>query len=225
MTDTEVITVLKLLGKGRPLEFITAATSLPISRVQAIADKYGWPDQQKITAAIAGLDQAATRIPVRAAPEPARGARSTNHGPSTAIPPSLVTPAVRRDLAPPPGPTVDELVRACRRSESKRTQALGPKLAELAERVTAALRTERDTAEAKRQRAEEFAAKKAAVDKLAAQLAKAKAELRELKPTGVTEAALDFACEQCGDVFSTSSGRARHITRKHSAPTRKAATA
>lgn len=93
-----------------------------------------------------------------------------------------------------------------RRSEHKRTQALGVKLTELAER---------DTAEAKAKQAEEFTAKKAQVDRLAKQLADARAALRELKPTGVTQAALDFACAECGDLFSTSQGRGMHVFRKH----------
>lgn len=148
------------------------------------------------------------------------------------IPSGLSTPAVRRAISTPPAApatvpgaapaapnglfTVEELVRACRRSESKRTQALGPKLTELADRITAALRGEREAAEAKAKQAEEFTARKAQVDRLTKQLADAKAALSGLKPPpGDTEASLSFACSECGDRFTTSQGRSLHGRRKH----------
>jgi hypothetical protein len=147
------------------------------------------------------------------------------------IPANLSTPAVRRPTPPPAltvvppakepevvqGFTVNALVQACARSEHKRTQALGTKLLELADKATAALRAEREAAEAKAKSAEEFAAKKAAVDKLARQLAAAKAELRGIKPTAerAGDPAGEFACDQCDRVFGSSPGRARHVTRTH----------
>lgn len=224
VTAADTLAVLKLLVAGRSIDFVADATGVDAKLVLKFAETHGWPDKTKLNAAVAQLENgAATAIPVRA-PAPHLVAKTPH--PQTSRP--ATTPAQPRPApgpapggtyngAPPPRPplTVDELVRACRRSESKRTQALGPKLAELADRVTTALRTERETAEAKAKQAEEFAAKKAAVDRLAKQLAEARAALRELKPSGVTEAALDFACEDCGDVFATSSGRARHHTRKH----------
>lgn len=225
-TTTDTLAILKLLVKGRPPSFVAMATDQNETFVEALATQHGWPDRQKLADAIAVLEIDATTaaIPTREEPPPipaglttpavrrGDGPRSTVHRPSTGD----VSKQVSKELASGPPPlTVDEIVRACRRSESKRIQALGTKLAEAADKATTALRAEREVAEAKLKKAEEFAAKKAAVDKLAAQLAKAKAELSALKPSGVTEAALDFACEQCGDVFGTSSGRKRHVTRKH----------
>lgn len=234
-TDTDTLTVLKLLAKGRLPAFVADATGLPIGRVQSIADEHGWPERARISAAVEDLvlDAAAPRIPVRDVPvlsRPAPTRPASTPGAPSPVPggtpngvartPHHVAPDLSNKVdSAPLSPTVDELVRACRRSELKRTQALGPKLTELAEKVTAALRVERETAEAKAKQAEEFAAKKAAVDRLAKKLAEARADLRKLKPSGVTEAALDFACGDCGDVFSTSSGRKRHITRKHTQPT------
>lgn len=194
------------------------------------------------------LDTYAPRIPVRA-PEPSRPSPSPGSGPrpataaggtphhvalaphpqssrpvpqpvtSTPPVPSPAPGGTPNGALDPPGFTVNDLVRACRRSEYKRTQALGPKLTELAEKITAALRAERETAEAKAKQAEAFIAKKAQVDRLAKQLADARAALRELKPTGVTEAALDFACGECGDLFATSQGRGMHTYCKHGAAT------
>lgn len=216
---TDTLTVLKLLAQGRPPAFIAQATGTAIGYVQGIADSHGWPDPDRVQAAVEHLVREASvpRIPVRA-PE---------HHPQTSRP--ALRPATSTPPAPSPAPggtsngapagnglfTVGELVRAAGRSEHKRTQALGVKLSDLAEKITAALRAERDSAEAKAKQAEEFTAKKAHVDRLKKQLADAQAALRELKPSGVTEAALDFACDVCADVFSTSSGRARHVTRKH----------
>ncbi len=134
------------------------------------------------------------------------------------IPSSLSTPAVRRveeaPAPPQPGLSVDNLAQACLRSANKRTQAMGPKLLELAEKARTALRREREAAEAKAKQSEEFAAKKAAVDRLAKQLAAAKAELRKVKPAagGSPDG---FPCEHCDDSFPTSQGRAAHTTRKH----------
>lgn len=67
MTAADTLTVLKLLAKGRPPEFIADATRLPIGYVQSIADKHGWPDGQRVQSAVdnLGLLAAAPRIPVR----------------------------------------------------------------------------------------------------------------------------------------------------------------
>lgn len=126
-------------------------------------------------------------------------------------------PTATPDATPPAGPTVDQLVKACARSDAKRTQALGPKLIELAEKITAALRAERFAAEAKAKQSEEFAAKKAAVDRLAKQLAAAKADLRKVKPAASASAAGggEYSCEDCDQTFSTPQGRGAHGFRAH----------
>jgi hypothetical protein len=137
------------------------------------------------------------------------------------IPANLSTPAVRRGDAPPtlpqPGLSVDGLAQACLRSENKRTQAMGPKLLELAEKARAALRAEHQAAEAKAKQSEELAAKKAAVERLAKQLAAAKAELRKAKPAAATSGggAGEFLCDECGKSFGSPQGRGAHAFRAH----------
>lgn len=219
MKTTDKLTALKLLEKGRPASFIATATGLPEGLIVALADGLGAPvmDRAALRTEIDGLELLMrTALPTRE-PAPLPPTSRPAPKPATSTPPAHApapggTPTngtIRTEL------TVDELVRACRRSEYKRTQALGPKLTELADRITAALRDERQAAEAKAKQAEEFTAKKAQVDRLAKQLADARAQLRELKPAGVTEAALDFACGTCGDLFTTSQGRGLHTRRVH----------
>lgn len=126
--------------------------------------------------------------------------------------------AVPVKAGPPQQPqavTVAQLAAACRRSEYKRTQALGGRLTELADRIRDALRTEREAAEAKAVKAEAFAKAKADVDRLARELKAARAALKGLKPSGVTEAALSFACDECGESFGTAQGRGAHRAHKH----------
>lgn len=215
-TTSDTLTVLKFLAKGRNIDYVAQATGMSTALVLSLGEAHGWPDTVKLGWAVDQLGaEAVDRIPVRA-PDPPRPVAKTPQ-PVAPIPASLSTPAVRNGSTstPPPGPSIEDLVRACRRSESKRTQALGPKLTELEQKITAALRAERDSAEAKAKQAEEFTAKKAHVDRLKKQLADAQAALRQLKPSGVTEAALQFACEECGDLFSTSQGRGMHRRRSH----------
>lgn len=146
--------------------------------------------------------------------------------PVAPIPASLSTPAVRRAISTPAasapaavaGVAPDALlalVRACQRSELKRTQALGVKLAALVEQVTVALRGEREAVEAKAKQAEEQATARAEVARLTKQLAAAKAKLRGSAAAGVDEAAGHLACGHCGDLFASAQGRSTHITRKH----------
>lgn len=203
----KTLAALKMLAAGRPIAYVQATTGMPTANVEAIATANGYPDLDRLaananalTAKLAQRDALPERAPAVVTPLPSR--------PS---PPAAPRPALPVAGGTPPAPSADELVRACRRSEFKRTQALGPKLAELVERITTALRTEREAAEMKTKQAEEIATKKAAVDKLTKQLAAAKAALAAVDPGS----ALEFGCDVCGDSFATSSGRARHTTRKH----------
>ncbi len=129
--------------------------------------------------------------------------------PSAPAPPPTPRPEVG-----PRSPTVEELVRACGRSKRKRTQSLAMQLTTLQAKITDALRDERAATAAKSKQSEEFKAKKATVDALAAQLAAAKAELRGLKPAGTAPTG-EHACGECGDLFGTSQGRSLHARRKH----------
>lgn len=224
-TDTDTLTVIKLLAAGKSPEFVAAATDLAIGYVQDLADEHGWPDLDALAEAAARLSRdAGATLPSRApaslvvarhgvTPQPSRPSPTPGSGPRPASPAPGGTPTVVH------GHTVAELARACSRSGHKRTQVLGPKLTELADKITTALRAERQAAEAKAKASEEFTAKKAAVDALAKQLADAKAALRGLTPSGAAEAAPEHACTQCGALFTTSQGRGLHTTRVHGAAT------
>jgi ABC-type Zn uptake system ZnuABC Zn-binding protein ZnuA len=122
--------------------------------------------------------------------------------------------------------TVDQLVAACARSGSKRTQAIGLKLADLAAKATAELRVERELAEKKRRHKEEIEARRAAVraereaaraevQRLARELAEAKAKLVGRDP------AASYVCEDCGEKFGSPQGRGAHAFRRHGRRTAK----
>lgn len=105
-------------------------------------------------------------------------ARQQTTGVGSASRPVPAPPA----LAPPVNgsaePTIDALVNAAARSTSKRTQALGVKLAALATVVRDRLRDERAAAEAKAREAEVRDAAAAEVAALEAKLAEARAKLK-----------------------------------------------
>lgn len=214
----DVLAVVKLLACGRQVHFVAHATRLTPDQVTQIAGEHGWPDRDRLRSAATELTKTATpgipeRAPTLTHPIPKR----------PAPPPPLPRPAPPAPPAPsaaaptpePPLRVVEDLIRACRRSEHKRTQALGPKLETLADKITTALRSERRAAEANAREAAEFTAHKATVLALGKQLADAKAALRALKPTAVTEGAPQHPCPECGALFTTSQGRALHTVRKH----------
>lgn len=219
-TTAQDITVLKLYANGRPADFIATATQLPINRVQAIATEHGWPDQAKMAEALAELTrEAAPRVPVRE--DDTRTLRVV----ADPIPAAVSTPAVRRDQgttaarptpAPPaaPGPSVDELVRACARSESKRTQARGVKLAALVDDIRAALRAERETAEAKAAREKARAAAVAEVKRLEKALAEARAKAVAAGAPG-GERGGPRPCPECGDQLASPQALGAHRRHKH----------
>lgn len=146
--------------------------------------------------------------------------------------PGLSTPAVRRPTPPPAlavvppvkadaqvaqvaeAPAVDELIRACARSDSKRTQALGVKLADLAEKARAALRTEREAAEAKAARSKEVAAAQAEVKRLEKLLADAKAKAVAAGASGGARGG-PCICPECEQGFSSAQALGAHRSRKH----------
>lgn len=218
MSASDSLTVLKLLAKGRPPTFVAKATGLSEPFVERFATEHGWPDQVKISAAIDNLlgAERTAEIPVRA-PVPSRPAptrpASTPGVPSPAPggTPNGTTSTQRHD---PPAFTVDELARACRRSEHKRTQALGPKLTELAERITTALRAERETAEAKAKRDAERAAALAEIKRLEQALAEARAKATAAgAPGGVRGGAR--TCEICGHELANPQALGAHKRHKH----------
>lgn len=86
--------------------------------------------------------------------------------------------------APTSGPSVDALAAAAERSSSKRTQALGAKLRDLAEVVRTRLTEERQAAERAEQEKAEREAAAAEVERLEARLREARAKLRRPSSRG-----------------------------------------
>lgn len=135
-------------------------------------------------------------------------------------PPAVtVTPAVRLVTPAPTGttntaPSIDELIRACARSEYKRTQALGVKLAETAEKARAALRSEREAAEIKAARSKEIAAARAEVERLEKALAEAKAKAVAAGAPGGARGG-PHNCPECGQQLATGQALGAHRARKH----------
>lgn len=114
------------------------------------------------------------------------------------------------------GPAVDALVNAAARSSSKRTQALGVKLADLAAVVRQRLADEREQAErAEKERAEREAAA-AEVQRLEAQLAEARAKLRPKRQGGGSPVQREkpvagpFHCSHCDRPFVYAKAHAKH---------------
>lgn len=216
MNRPDTLTVLKLLTKGRTPAFVADATRLPLAEVVTVAEAHGWPDRAKLLVVVNDLtlDLGAPDLPVREpTPLPSRPA------------PTAVTTPPRGPVAPVPGGThngataspgftVDELVRACRRSEHKRTQALGVKLTELAERISATLGTERADAEAKARRAAEREASQAEVKRLVKALAEARAKaVAAGAPGGVRGG--ECTCPVCGHQLANPQALGAHKRHKH----------
>lgn len=128
-------------------------------------------------------------------------------------PAPVAAPPVLKPV-PSPAPSIDELIRACARSEYKRTQGLGVKLAELAEKARAALRTEREAAEAKAARSKEVAAAQAEVKRLEKELAAAKAKAVAAGGSGGARGG-PRPCPECGHEFATGQALGAHRAQKH----------
>lgn len=155
--------------------------------------------------------QVASKPPVA----PVAGARSL-----TSVP---AGPSVRSDA-----PSVDALVSAAARSTSKRTQALGVKLHDLAEVVRQRLAEEREAAEKEERAKAEREAAAAEVARLEEQLRAAKAKLRperqggvspvqrETKPRSTRGVDLKLPCRLgCDRIFPNAQGRGAHEKRTH----------
>lgn len=217
MSTADHLAVLKLLVKGRPPAFVAEATGLTQPRVQAIADANGWPNREKLADALTDLmldEMSGQTIPARApdpTPPPSRPALK----PATSTPPAHApVPGGTLNGSTAAAPTVEHLAAACKRSESKRTQALGVKLGDLAGKVTAALRDERLSAEAKAKRAEERTAAQAEVKRLEKALAEARAKaVAAGAPGGIRPGAR--TCEVCGDQLANAQALGAHKRHKH----------
>lgn len=210
MTNTDELTVLKHLAAGRSVPFTATATGLPVPAVNLFATAAGYPDIDRVQARIAELLAAGdTPIPVRA-PEAAPRLR-----------PVPAPPDPQRErahpAATPPAPTLEELVRACRRSEFKRTQSLGVKLAELVEKVTGALVAERESAEVKARRAAEREAAQAEVKRLEKALAAARAKAVAAGAPGGTRGG-ERTCPVCDAGFPSPQALGAHKRHKHGIP-------
>lgn len=218
MKTADKLAILKLLDKGRPPAFIARATDVPEGMIQALADGLGWPalDHQTIHTEIAGLE-----LEMRGA-IPTRQPDTLTSRPA---PRAVATTAPRSPVAPVPGGTlngaparpafaVDELVRACARSGHKRTQGLGVKLAELAEKITAALRAERQAAEAKAKRSEELLAAQAEVKRLTQALSAARAKATAAGAPGGARGG-PHTCPVCEMELANSQALGAHKRHKH----------
>lgn len=203
MTNTDELTALKHLAAGRSIPFTATAAGLDTATVDAYATAAGYPNTVRVKARIAELLAAGdTPIPVRA-PEAAPRLR-----------PVPAPPATRAATPGPSALTVDELVRACRRSEFKRTQSLGVKLTELAEKITAALRAERETAEDKARRAAEREAAQAEVKRLEKALTAARANaVAAGAPGGVRGG--ERICSVCDAHLANGQALGAHKRHKH----------
>lgn len=235
------LAVLKLLAKGRSPQFVSEAVpDLTLGQVEAIAAKYGWPDQQKVQWAVDELtNDSSPRLPKREPGDVALAFTSTPPPPtSRPAPRPASSEATRPASAPagdgprmpatspgsggtqngvmrePPMPTVEELVRACRRSEYKRTQNLGVKLAELADRIVATLREERESSERKALRALEIAAAQAEVKRLEAELAAARAKAVKAGASGGARLG-PTPCPECGAELTSPQALGAHRRHKH----------
>jgi hypothetical protein len=130
--------------------------------------------------------------------------------PRPAAPPAT-RPTATTTSAPP---AIDDLVRACARSEYKRTQTLGVKLADIAEKARTALRAEREAAEAKAARSKEVAAAQAEVKRLEMALAEAKKKAVAAGAPGGARSG-PHNCPECDQGFGSAQALGAHRARKH----------
>lgn len=227
MSTVDTLTILKLLAKGRTPAFVAEAVSVHADTVHRVGREHGWPDESLLLASLQRLTAAAGEtIPTREpAPHPVAKTPQLQMSrpvakpaqPRPALGPAPGGTPNGAPVSPRPELTVDELVRACRRSESKRTQALGPKLAELADRITTALRNERETAEDKARRAAEREAAQAEVKRLEKALAEARAKaVAAGAPGGVRGGARE--CDVCGEHLKNPQALGAHKRHKHGIP-------
>lgn len=216
MNADDTLATVKLLAKGHPVSVVAAAVGAKPAEVSEVGGANGMPDKELLRAAAKRLSaELQDTIPAtELAPFPPASrptARSAHPAPTTG-PASGGT----YNGAPTPRPalTVEELARACKRSEHKRTQALGVKLTELAERITTALRSEREAAEMKAKRSEELAAAQAEVKRLTKALAEAKAKATAAgAPGGVRGGARE--CPECGKQLANPQALGAHKRHTH----------
>lgn len=133
---------------------------------------------------------------------------------ATATPTLASVPAPTTKPAVPPAPSIDELIRACARSDFKRTQALGVKLAQVAEKARAALRAERETAEVKAKRERERTAAVAEIKRLEKALAEARAKATAAGRPGGTRGG-ERICEECGRQLANGQALGAHKRHTH----------
>lgn len=214
MSNTDELTVLKLLGIGRSLAFAATAAGLDLAAVTRFATAAGYPDEAVMKARVEELlSEAQVPIPMRE-PEAAPPVETT---PRVALRPVPSPAPSASSKSTAPAPTLEELVRACRRSEFKRTQSLGVKLADLAEKVTAALHAERESAEDKAQRAAEREAAQAEVKRLEKALAAARAKAVAAGAPGGTRGG-ERTCPVCDAGFPSPQALGAHKRHKHGIP-------
>ena len=214
----KTLAALKMLAAGREIRHVQELTSFTSEEVRAIADANGYPDLDKLAKAVNDLNVSLAQrdaLPTRDHPVP----------PRPSPPPAPARPAEApaaggalnggaRPTPPQDAITVDALARACGRSEHKRTQNLGTKLTELAEKITAALRGEREIAEAKAKRDQERAAALAEIKRLEKALAEARAKATAAgAPGGIRGGAR--TCEVCGDQLANPQALGAHKRHKH----------
>lgn len=134
------------------------------------------------------------------ATSPISPARSATPATATSAGPSRLTAAPE-----PPGPTLDQLVDAGRRSGSQRVNALAEKIAALGGELRGKLAAERAAAEAKRAALVEKETAKREVQRLERLLVEARAKVRGSKPSAakaVSSPRVLQPCPECGHEFA-----------------------
>lgn len=164
--DADKLTILKLLAGGRDADFVAQAVGTSRDDVVLVATAHGYPDVQKMAWAVDVLTKQIDEEHATSGPA-ARANGGLVARPGTRPAPVPARPGERPGE---PTPTVAALIAQGNKSERAATRRLAEKVADLLERLDAAVRVE----QAERREAAERAAAEA---KVRSEIARLEAEL------------------------------------------------
>jgi hypothetical protein len=171
-------TVLKLLARGRAPDWVADATGRTPAAVREIGQKYGWPDKDKMLAALAAAGESdVARIPA-APPSPARPS-----DPGTTGLDGGATQHPDPGQPSPPAGRLELMLARCAKHDTAAVRTARNSVLSACTRLEQALQNAETRDRDKQHRDAEKAAAKARIDSLKRQLREAQQQLRGDRPT------------------------------------------
>lgn len=178
LPPTTRVTVLKHLASGKSLDIVATIVGLKREQVLDVASHHGYPDRDKLAWAVdvleKKLDGDSAALPDRT-DEVRREERAAAPRPQVVPSPAPAPAAPQSDAV---STTTHSLIDRGKQHESKRIRAAADKVLDDLDRLRTLLREDEEKHAERRKAAAEKAAARAEVERLEAQLAKARAKLR-----------------------------------------------